>query len=410
MTTPAHRASVTGAVRVVTQEAGRHFGRMKRLLYGTLLLAALAPTVHAQSAATYFPPAGQWERKSPAAAGLDSAKLQDAVDFALSHGSAWDFDRDQVRTFGPPLGPLPRQRAATNGIILRHGYVVAQFGDLKANDPVYSIAKSFLSTVAGIAVDRGLVKSVNDPVARYVHDGGYDSPHNAQITWRHHLQQESEWEGSLWGKNADFVGAEQFGNGARKPRAIQAPGSYFEYNDVRINRFSLSLLRVFGTGVPDVLDSAIMAPIGATHDWRWVPYGNSSVDINGKTIASVSGGTRWGGGLWINSEDLARFGLLILNHGNWSGRQLVSRQWLEDAATPSEHGPDYGYLWWLNTRKKQWPSAPASSFAALGNGSNTIWIDPEHDIVLIWRWYQNSALDGMLQRIVAAVETRNGQG
>src|SRR5258708_28979787 len=104
MTTPAHRASVTGAVRVVTQEAGRHFGRMKRLLYGTLLLAALAPTVHAQSAATYFPPAGQWERKSPAAAGLDSAKLQDALDFSLSHGSAWDFHRDQGRTLGPPLG------------------------------------------------------------------------------------------------------------------------------------------------------------------------------------------------------------------------------------------------------------------------------------------------------------------
>src|SRR5258708_40161135 len=135
MTTPAHRASVTGAVRVGTQEAGRHFGRTKRLPSGPLPLAALARTVHGQSAATYFPPAGQWERKSPAAAGLDSAKLQDAVDFALSHGSAWDFDRDQVRTFGPPLGPLPKQPAATNGIILRHGYVVAQFGAVRANDP-----------------------------------------------------------------------------------------------------------------------------------------------------------------------------------------------------------------------------------------------------------------------------------
>src|SRR6476646_5570970 len=58
--------------------------------------------------------------------------------------SSWDFEKDQVRTFGVPLGPLPKQRAATNGIILRHGYIVAQFGDIKAADPVYSVAKSFL--------------------------------------------------------------------------------------------------------------------------------------------------------------------------------------------------------------------------------------------------------------------------
>jgi len=334
---------------------------------------------------------------------MDAAKLQEAVDYAQAHGSTWDFEKDQVRTFGTPLGPLPKQRAATNGIILRHGYIVAQFGDTKASDPVYSVAKSFLSTLASLAVDRSLIKNVNDPVASYIHDGGYDSPHNSKITWKNHLQQESEWEGTLWGKNADFVGTEQFGRGERKPRVIQEPGSFYEYNDVRINRFSLSLLRLFGTGLPDVLKTSIMDPIGASHDWRWVPYDNSQVDIGGRQIGSVSGGTRWGGGLWINSEDLARFGLLIANHGSWDQRQLVSEQWLKDAVTPSAHGPDYGYLWWLNTKQRQWPSGPASSFAALGNGSNVIWIDPDHDIVFVWHWYQNQAMDGMVQRIMAAV-------
>ena len=61
--------------------------------------------------------------------------------------------------------------------------------------------------------------------------------------------------------------------------------------------------------------------------------------------------------------DLARFGLLILNKGNWNGRQLVSPKWIQNATTPSAHGPDYGYLWWLNRQKKEWPSAPRSSFA-----------------------------------------------
>ncbi len=364
-------------------------------------LAAFAALLPAQKG--YFPAAGKWEKKSPAELGMDPAKLQAAVDYAQAHGSKWDFGKDQVPTFGVPLGPLPKQRAATNGMILRHGYIAATFGDIKANDPVYSAAKSFLSTLASVAVEKGLIKDVNDPVAKYIQDGGYDSPHNAKITWKNHLQQESEWEGTMWGKNADFVGTVQFGRGERKPRAIQEPGAYYEYNDVRVNRFSLSLLRLFNRTLPDVLRTEIMDPIGGSNDWRWVPYANSTVEMNGRQLASVSGGTRWGGGLWMNSEDLARFGLLILNHGKWDGKQIVSEKWLQEAVQPSAHGPDYGYLWWLNTKGKQWPSAPTTSFAALGNGSNCIWIDPEHDVVLVWHWYENSAMDGMLQRIVAAV-------
>jgi CubicO group peptidase (beta-lactamase class C family) len=358
----------------------------------------------AQKSATYYPAPGTWQKKAPAEVGMDPVKLQAAVDWALAHGSNWDFDKDQVRTFGIVLGPLPKGRAATNGIILRHGYIVATFGNTKTNDPVYSVAKSFLSTTGSLAFDKGLIKDINDPVAKYIHDGGYDSPHNSKITWKNHFQQESEWEGTLWGKNADFVGEEQFGNGKRKPREIQDPGTFYEYNDVRINRLALSLARVFNEPLPQVLKENIMDPIGASHDWKWQGYGEkSTVDINGKKVESVSGGTRWGGGLWINSEDLARFGLLILNHGNWEGKQLVSAQWLKAATTPSAHGPDYGYLWWLNTKQKEWPSGPASSFAAVGNGGNIIWIDPDHDIVFVWHWHDNKGLDGMIQRIVASV-------
>src|SRR5947209_1155803 len=188
----------------------------RALLALSLILAALPPSLGAEKDITYFPPPGKWQKKSPAEAGMDAAKLQQAIEYAQANGSAWDFEKDQVRVFGAALGPLPKQRAATNGIILRHGYIVAEFGDTKANDPVYSVAKSFISTVCSLAVERGLIKDINDPVAKYIHDGGYDSPHNAKITWKNHLQQTSEWEGTLWGKNADFVGVEQFGNGRRE--------------------------------------------------------------------------------------------------------------------------------------------------------------------------------------------------
>ena len=381
----------------------------RRSLLALPLLAALAPGLDAQTAqarrANYFPAAGVWQHRSPAEVGIDAAKLKQAIEWAEAHGATWDFDKDQVRVFGRVLGPLPKRRAATNGIILRHGYIVAEFGDTKTNDPVYSVAKSFLSTTASLAFAKGLIRSVDDRVADYIHDGGYDSPHNAKITWKNHLQQESEWEGELWGKNANFLGLEEYGKGQMQPREIHDPGTYYEYNDVRINRFALSLARVFGRGLPAVFKENIMDKIGGSGEWSWHGYGpNSTIEINKKPVESVSGGTRWGGGLWMNSRDLARFGLLILNKGNWDGTQLVSEQWIREATTPSAHGPDYGYLWWLNTKRKQWPSGPASSFAAVGNGGNLIWIDPDHDIVLVWHWHEpGKAVDGMIQRILASV-------
>jgi CubicO group peptidase (beta-lactamase class C family) len=371
-----------------------------------LVLVTLVATQLSAQTSKYFPPAGQWERKAPAEVGMDPVKLKEAVDFALTREAGWDFARDQVRTFGRPLGPVPAARATTNGIIVRRGYIVAEFGDVKANDPVYSVAKSFLSTVAGIAVDRGLIRSVTDSVVNYVKDGGYESPHNSAITWLHHLQQSSEWEGTIWEKNANFIGAEEFGGGQRRPRDIRAPGGFYEYNDARINRLALSLARVFGRSVPDVLKTEIMDPIGASTQWRWVPYDNSTVEINGKQVGSVSGGTRWGGGIWMNSEDLARFGLLALNRGRWGDKQVVSDKWWTDALAPSTvaNSPDYGFLWWLNTRKGS-ASAPASSYQARGNGSNTIYVDPENDIVFVWHWHRGS-MDPMVERILAAITTR----
>lgn len=80
------------------------------------------------------------------------------------------------------LGPY-KDWAATSGLILRHGYIVAEWGDTRRVDMTFSVAKSYLSTVAGLAFDRGLIPDVNRPVRELVRDGGFDSDHNAQITW-----------------------------------------------------------------------------------------------------------------------------------------------------------------------------------------------------------------------------------
>ena len=379
-----------------------HLFHRRSLLALFLVTGLFARGLSAQTKG-YSPPAGAWEHKPPAEMGMDAAKLKEAIAWAESHGSQWDFAKDQVRVFGKTLGPLPAQRATTNGVILRHGYIVAEFGDTNTNDPVYSIAKSFLSTTASLAFGKGLIRNVDDKVGAYVHDGGYDSPHNARITWEDHARQASEWEGTMFGKPSTFIGAEEFGNGEMKPRSIRDPGSYYEYNDVRVNRFSLSLLRLWKRPLPDVLKTEIMDPIGASDTWRWLGYDNADVEVDGKTMRSVPGGTRWGAGLWMNSRDHARFGLLMSRMGRWNGRQLVSASWIKQATT--QGGPansnDYGYLWWLNTKGGS-KGVPAGSYTAQGNGSNTIFVDPEHDLVVVWRWHAGG---DFFARVVASIKS-----
>jgi hypothetical protein len=106
-----------------------HWLNRRSLLTLPLLAAVLAPGLVAQTTPAkriaYFPAAGAWQHKAPAEVGMDAAKLKEAVAWAQAHGSNWDFAQDQVRVFGRVLGALPAQRAATNGIILRLGYVVA---------------------------------------------------------------------------------------------------------------------------------------------------------------------------------------------------------------------------------------------------------------------------------------------
>ena len=359
---------------------------MRRALVGSALCLIVVASPAAQ--APYYPPAGQWAHSAPVEVGMDAAKLNEAIEFMKANETrspARDFS-DQEIVNGKLLGSIPTERAATNALVIRHGYIVAEFGDTLRPDPTYSVAKSMLSTVTGIAVQRGLIPNLDDPVANLIKDGGYDSPHNRFVTWRNHLQQESEWEGEMWGKKSDFIGTEAFGRAEMKPRAIEAPGAHYEYNDVRINRFALSLLRLFKKPIPDVFRDEVMNPIGASTTWKWVPYTNAYVDIDGKRMASVSGGTRWGGGVWISSYDMARFGLLWLRGGKWGDRQIVPPAYLKTGTTASAHGPDYGFLWWLNTTGRQWPGSLTTSFEARGQGGNVIHIDPAHDLVIVWRW------------------------
>jgi CubicO group peptidase (beta-lactamase class C family) len=362
----------------------------------------------------YEPTADQWHARPPAALGMDARGLADAIEYHRAHETRWSPDfltrggryigvADEPEAPDDVLGPV-RPRGGPNGVIVRGGYLVAEWGDTSRGDMTFSVAKSYLAVLAGLAVTRGLIESIDDPVGE-----DFASPQNRGITWRHLLQQTSEWQGTLWGKpdsidhNRD-VGKSELGAAEKGTlRPLRPPGTLWEYNDVRVNRLSLSLLQRFRRPLPDVLRAEIMGPIGASTGWQWVPYRNSWVTIDGERVPSVPGGSHWGGGLWMSTRDHARFGLLVHRGGRWGGRELVPAAWIEEMRRPCPINPEYGLLWWLNTGRRQLPSAPESSYAARGAGSNVIWIDPEHDLVTVIRWIDKPHMAGFVERVLASL-------
>ncbi|MGZ0745790.1 serine hydrolase domain-containing protein [Haloparvum sp. AD34] len=347
-----------------------------------------------------FPDADGFESADPEEVGLDPDAVADAVDYHLTHGTShetinYDFGNmdpwdESEGEYGEQIGPHPERRGGPAGLILKEGKLVAEWGDTRRVDQTFSVAKSFISMVGGRAFEKGLF-DVDDPVRETVDDGGFESEHNRQITWRHLFEQTSEWEGTLFGKpdavdRNRAVGKDGQELDKAETRDLKEPGTFFEYNDVRINRLALSLLRVLGRPLPAVLRKEIMQPIGATDTWQWHGYYNATVDVDGTTMRSVTGGGHWGGGLWIAARDLARVGHLMLNGGEWDGKQVLPEAWVEQSTTPSDVFDGYGFLWWLNTDGQLWPSAPESAYAALGHGQNTVFVDPEHDLVVVLRW------------------------
>ena len=320
----------------------------------------------------YVPgPGDAWEVRAPEDVGMSSTLLQQAVDYSLAHETtdipmdpgAYLRDRFEGLPYQDIVGPTA-ERGGVNGVVVKNGYIVAEWGDTDREDMTFSVTKSYLSTVAGLAYDDGLIQDLNDPIGRYVTDGTYASAHNARITWHHLLQQWSEWEGTLWGK-PDIADRRR-----GIDRDLEEPGTFWEYNDVRVNLMAYSLLYVFERPLPEVLKERVMDPIGASDAWRWHGYETSWTEIGGKRMQSVSGGGHWGGGFIIDTRDQARFGLLALRAGMWGEQRLVSTDWFERATTPTEIQPNYGYMWWLNTNRRQFSAAPASASACVWNNSS----------------------------------------
>lgn len=356
----------------------------------------------------YFPDT-TWQTKTPAQVKMNAKVIDSAIAFALQNETTTDYDlrvaclkaysnEPDYRILGPT-----RDRGKPAGVILKNGYIIAQWGDIKRADMTFSVTKSFLSTVAGLACDNRLIKTTTDAVNEYIQDENFKSPHNAKITWQHLLNQTSDWSGCLfdvcdWADRPPKQGTID----DWKNRKLLEPGSAFEYNDVRVNLLAYALLQVWRKPLPVVLKEKIMDPIGASVTWRWYGYENSFVNVDGTLIQSVSGGGHFGGGLFISTLDQARFGLLFLRKGKWKNEQLISQQWIKDAVKPSAVNKSYGYMWWLNEEGRL-KNLSKKIYYAEGFGGNTILVDDENDLVIVSRWLEPSKLSDFVNIVERAI-------
>ncbi|MBI2770171.1 MAG: serine hydrolase [Burkholderiales bacterium] len=359
---------------------------------------------------------------------MDTSQPFDAaIEFARSHEVAWPRDpaadpacwgvhHDDPPPWNRLRGPV-HPRGPVSGVIWRRGEEVASWGEPGRADLTFSVAKTYLALLAGIAQARSLFLDADEPVSARLPGIGFDTAHNRAVTWAHLLEQTSEWQGTCLGMPDQVEHYRHVAHDPKPPaglkgeaRPLQAPGTYWEYNDVRINQLSLALLHLFRRPLPEVFREAVMDPIGAIDGWQWVGYDDAWVEIDGQRMPSVPGGSHWGAGVSISARDQARVGQLLLDGGRHAGRQLVPQAWVERMSTPCTIAPFYGRLAWLNRGGKLFADASERSWFMVGAGGHYVWMEPAHDAVVVVRWLDAGRAPGFVSRVAAALRASAGGG
>lgn len=329
----------------------------------------------------------------PSRTSVDLGAVHDAVERARQRTTRGieditAFHAAQVadRSHRDVLGPLLPGGGAS-GVVSHRGRTIAAWGAADRAEMCFSVTKTVLSVVAGLAFDRGLIRDVNVPVE---HTVDFPLRLGPALTWKHLLQQTSGWNGELWGKPAR-VDAQSLRDGGSAAEA--EPGTAWAYNDVRVNVLALALTLLWRRPLDDVARSELFSRLDASNTWSWHGYRHSVVAVDNVQLPVVAGGAHWGGGLWASAADLVKVGELFLGYGVWRGTRLLSAEWIDESWRPCSVNPDYGFLWWRNDRRQVFPQAPASGRCARGCGSrHLLWVDPDRELVIASHWSDSVGL------------------
>jgi len=320
-------------------------------------------------------PGADWEQRTPESQGVDSKKLNAALKH-LESESGFDGIRETV--------------------VIRNGYMIWKGDHIDNKHGVASITKAFTSTCLGLLIDDGKCK-LSDLAKDYESRLDCEYPEYAKITLRHLSNMTSGYdgEGGGYGEKDPYDGSET----PFIPAAPAfSPGTMYSYWDDAMCMFGLVLTKIANGTLYDFFKERIANPIGMNpNKWDW---GHWEEEIDGLIV------NRSEGGVYTSARELARFGHLILNHGNWDGTQLVSKKWLDEAIkvqvpntmkgrTDSRRQKSisaravgtYGYHWWANgilaDGSRFLPDAPLGTFYRSGWPQQRLFIIPEWNMVIV---------------------------
>lgn len=317
---------------------------------GSSTTATSEPTDVASDPSLIFP-GDTWERAEAEAEGFDPAVLEEiAAEAAAQHSNCL--------------------------VVTRRGRVVADWywndTDARTAQEVFSVTKSFASTLVGIAVDRDEL-DLDEPAATFIQD--WAGTPAESVTVRNLVSNDS---GRYWDFQRDFfelpASPDATGFAIDLPQT-HAPGVEWVYNNSAIQTLDEVLLEATGTEPTAYADEYLLDPIGMS---------------DSEMVTDASGNTLMYMGLASTCEDLARFGYLFLRDGRWNDHQVISSEWVQEATRPSQDlNTGYGFLWWLNTpagpddtRDQMAPEADPQMYAAQGLFGQTVLVDPATEVVV----------------------------
>jgi len=309
-------------------------------------------------------PENEWERGDPEALGFDPARLAAAGNWQTEHA-----------------GDSPYRL-----LVVRHGRIAAEWhgGGMGPDDlqGQASASKSTYSTVLGIAIHEGVIDSADDLVVDYYPEFLDVAPDEGPKKNRH-----------AFPEDAGITFRQLTGNTSGYMKPGELPGRTFNYQTFGMNVVTHALASAYslyrtsdperGAGFGRLVERKVRNLIGGS--WKWT---YSNFDLQPKAKLGVFG---YATTFQMTARDMARLGLLWLNDGDWEGRQVVPAGWIRQATRVSDmllqHEPpslwQYGLGFWCNDQGMLWPNLPRDSFAAVGAGKQFIWVDREHDLIVV---------------------------
>lgn len=274
--------------------------------------------------------------------------------------------------------------------------------DMNTRQNTHSATKSVVSALVGIAINKGFIQSENDIIFDYLDSsyGAWKNEGRENITIKDCLMMASglewnEWDVSVSNSEHDLIRFNQSTFPVRyllgKP-LLTEPGTSFYYNGGTVDLLGVIVANATGQSIPDFSRDYLFAPMGITN-YNW------------QTLRP-SGITCCHGDIYITPRDLAKFGYLYLNEGNWNGEQLIPQEWVESSTqnkiSPGVNWPDgYGYLWWRKNFNAN--GRIYESFKAMGWGGQEIIVINELNIVIVFtgsNYVTNAPCDEMVEEFI----------